>query len=106
MNITIQHNHGHLKLANAHIREEKQHRVSQYHALRPDGTYGTIYSDQYDICRYAVGTVVSGGVMNRLFHASSYQPFEVGSIKEWPLYGRTPIERKPGEFKVDCCFCG
>lgn len=76
--LVIEHNHGHCTLENVTVDEHGE----------------------------AQGTVVDGGVTNRLFHVTSYHPFEKGTLKSWPLYGRKPYPTgKPGEFRVNCCFC-
>lgn len=61
-------------------------------------------------CHTARGTVVSGGVTNRLFHATSTTPFPKGEIMSWDIFGKEPLEawdaKGTGRYYVDCCFCG
>lgn len=65
--LTIEHNHGVYVLENVE--------------LLP-------YGDEAKGCRKARGTVVSGGVTNRLFGATSYTPEEKGEIMEIDIWNR------------------
>jgi hypothetical protein len=77
--LTILHNHGRLVLKDAETDERG----------------------------YAVtGTVVSGHTTNSLFFATSTTHEQPGVVKSYPLYGRVPRETEPGQFVIDCCFCG
>lgn len=92
--LRITHNHGFMLLANA--------------TLDPASGYVT-------------GTCLAGGETSRLFHATSTRQYPVGEQNRWPLYGREPRHEMsrgfgqdgkwhetptPGNFYIDCCFCG
>lgn len=56
---------------------------------------------------YLEGTVVSGGVTNRLFHATSHTPYKVGSIRREDYCPITRIYGQEGAMKrIDTCTCG
>lgn len=70
---------------------------------------------------YAIGTIERGHSTSRLFWATSTHRETPGGEGRWPLYGREPrqvysrgrsedgawVEHPtPGEFWVDCCWCG
>lgn len=90
--LTINHNHGALRLADATV-----------------GADGAVR-----------GTIISGSVTSRLFHATSTRHETPGAPATWPLYGREPRQTYlgwsedgrwmetpvPGEYEVDCTFCG
>ena len=66
--LVIEHNHG------AYVLEDVE--------LVPYG------EARYD-CRTAKGTVIEGGVANRLFSATSYTPETKGAIKEVDIWNRS-----------------
>lgn len=91
--LTIEHNHGTLILADAFL----------------------------DDRGLVTGTVLGGGEMSRLFHATSYRLFPVGQQMSYPLWGRIPYPQwsigraeggkwvehpTPGSFRVSCVTCG
>ena len=94
--LVIEHNHGHLTLTNVDIIEREETSIDYI------GGGGR----RQRVVRIARGITESGGYMSRLFHATSYTPFPVGKVKEWPLYGRTPYQSGAGEWRVSCVFCG
>jgi hypothetical protein len=91
--LTIEHNHGVLVLQD----------VTFETYTRPKTDWSTESAG-----RVAVGTVVSGGQTSRLFHATSYTPFKVGSTMKYDLYGREPYcsNRETDEWYVSCVSCG
>lgn len=84
--LTIEHNHGHLTLADVTVTE--------------------VESCGYKF-KNARGTVVDGGVTNRLFHATSYTPYPVGQPMDRAIYG-TPrcVDEAKDHWYISQVFCG
>lgn len=89
--------------------------MTTMNTLRISDNYGslvmrdvTITESEYRGNPYyeAIGTVVSGGITNRLFHATHTKPYPVGETFKYELYGRYPVQLSDGTWFVDCHTCG
>jgi hypothetical protein len=80
--LTIEHNHGVVILKDAYLVEEK----------------GT---------QYAKGICIGGGSTSRLFHATSYRPFDTGVEMLYPCH-RTPwcSDEALDQWQVSVVLCG
>lgn len=92
--LTIEHTHGVLVLSDV--------------TLNPYDCDARMHGGNAFRGHVAVGTVVSGGVTNRLFHCTSYTPFPVGEQMRYDIYGCTPrcVDAEADKWHVSCVSCG
>jgi hypothetical protein len=90
--IYIEHNHGHLTLADVTVVP-----IPFEHTF-----YGKVHRGFH---HELVGTVVSGGETARLFHHTSHTAYPVGTRKKTFIH-HEPYQLEDGSWRVSECFCG